>query len=217
MTDRPLLSPLNRVLGLALAAATLASFFFVPLDAILPIHWGPDGQPDNFAPAPIALLIPFAMAAFVIALLAVLRPAGLRKDFEAGRHVIEATITFVMILALIILAATIALGLGHTVDMPRLVAVLVGAMLLVVGNYLPKTQPNWVAGIRLPWTLRDANNWRVTHRWTGLLMMLGGVVAVLAAILNPPAMVLFVLVLLSAILPALAGLAISYAIARKSA
>ncbi len=217
MTDRPILNTLNRVLVAGVALVTIAGFFIVPLDGTLPIHWGPDGQADGFAPAPVALLIPAVMTAVVVGLLFVMRPAGLRRDFEAGRHVINATISFIAVLAILILGATIAIGLGHMVDMPRMLALAIGAMLLVVGNYLPKTQPNWVAGIRLPWTLRDADNWRITHRWTGRLMMLGGVVAIVAALINLPPMALFIAVIAAAILPALASMAISYAIARKKA
>lgn len=215
MTDRPILGLFNRLLAAALLIATIAAFIVVPLHLDLPIHWGPDGQADRFAPAPVALLLPLAMAALVVGLLFVLRPAGLQKDFEAGRHLIAAVVSFILILALVILTATVALGLGQAVDMPRLVALLVGGMLLVVGNYLPKTQPNWIAGIRLPWTLRDPANWRVTHRWTGRLMMLGGGVTVMAAILVPAPGVLITAVVAAAVIPALVGVLISYRLARS--
>lgn len=215
MTDRPILNTLNRVLILAVLAATATGFFLVPLDGMLPVHWDINGQPDNFAPAPIALLIPAIMAIVVVGLLFVLRPAGLRKDFEAGRYVIDVSVSFILALAVVLTLTTIAIGMGVAVDIPRLIAFTMGAMLLVIGNYLPKTQPNWIAGFRLPWTLRDPANWRVTHRWGGRLMMLGGAVAILAAILNPPSAVLFLVIIAAALLPALAGVAISYAMARR--
>src|SRR5690554_965260 len=135
MNDRPVLNLLNRLLIGVLALVTTVSFFLVPLDASLPIHWDINGVADRFAPAPLALLIPALTAVFVIGLLFVLRPAGLRKDFEAARHVIDAATSFIVALAIVLSGATTAIGMGFVVDMPRLVAFIIAAMLLIVGNY----------------------------------------------------------------------------------
>ncbi len=116
---------------------------------------------------------------------------------------------------IMISCATIAIGLGHEVEMHRLVVVALGAMMLVLGNYLPKTQQNWIAGVRLPWTLRDATNWQATHFWAGRLMMLAGLVVIIAAIINPPPMMLFVVLIAALALAALGSIAISYTLARR--
>ena len=56
-----------------------------------------------------------------------------------------------------------------------------GLLLAAIGNYLPKCQPNYTVGIRLPWTLADEANWRKTHRLAGPVWVIGGlVIAVLA-------------------------------------
>jgi uncharacterized membrane protein len=217
MTDRPILNRLNRLLVGGVALATVASFFVVPLDGTLPIHWGPNGQVDGFAPAPVALLLPAVMVTATLSLFFILKRKGLGKDFEAGRHVIDPSISFIAVLGLLTLAATVAIGLGHAVNMPRLLTAAVGAMLLVLGNYLPKSQPNWIAGVRLPWTLRDPDNWRQTNLWTGRLMMAGGFVALVAALLNPPVQVMIAVLLAAALVPAVAGLIISYSLARQKA
>lgn len=211
---RPVLSRLNLALLALLGLATLLAFAIVPVDGSLPIHWNVAGEADGFAPAPVALLLPAVMAAAVVGLLVFLRPHA-KRDFEAGHHVIEASVSAILGLALLLLAATVTIGLGYAVDMPRLIVGALGVIFLVLGNYLPKTQPNAVAGIRLPWTLGDAGNWRVTHRWTGRLMMLGGGVALLASIGNAPPGVLFAVVIAAALLPALAGVAISYRLSRR--
>ncbi|ODT49151.1 SdpI family protein [Devosia sp. 63-57] len=215
MADRPILNLFNRVLFAVLVAITIAGFFLVPLDRDLPVHWDISGVPDAFAPAAFTLLMPFALVVFIVAGMAILRPAGLRQDFEAGRHVIHATISLMLVLAMVIAGSTIAVGLGQIVDMPRLIAFVVGAMALVIGNYTPKMQQNWVAGIRLPWTLRDPHNWRVTHRWGGRLMMIAGLVIVIAAIINPPSEVLFMIITASLMLASATAVVISYALARR--
>lgn len=50
----------------------------------------------------------------------------------------------------------------------------VGLMLAVVGNYIYNIKPNYFAGIRLPWTLNNDENWKRTHLMGGKLLFGGG-------------------------------------------
>ncbi len=78
-------------------------------------------------------------------------------------------------------AVTYSYALGVGLDVGFIVMLFMGLMLLVLGNYLPKCQPNHVVGIRLPWTLRDPENWRRTHRLAGWSMAAGGVLILATA------------------------------------
>jgi uncharacterized membrane protein len=50
------------------------------------------------------------------------------------------------------------------------------AFLIITGNVFGKTERNFFIGIRLPWTLASQENWRVTHRLAGKLMVVFGVI-----------------------------------------
>src|SRR6185503_761351 len=50
----------------------------------------------------------------------------------------------------------------------------VGLLFAVLGNYMYNIKPNYFAGIRLPWTLHNDENWRKTHLLGGTLMFGGG-------------------------------------------
>jgi len=50
----------------------------------------------------------------------------------------------------------------------------VGLLFAVIGNYMYNIKPNYFAGIRLPWTLHNDENWRKTHLLGGKLMFGGG-------------------------------------------
>ena len=50
----------------------------------------------------------------------------------------------------------------------------VGLLFAVIGNYMYNIKPNYFAGIRLPWTLNNDENWRKTHLLGGKLMFGGG-------------------------------------------
>jgi uncharacterized membrane protein len=50
----------------------------------------------------------------------------------------------------------------------------VGLLFAVLGNYMHNIKPNYFAGIRLPWTLNNDENWKKTHLLSGKLMFAGG-------------------------------------------
>ena len=50
----------------------------------------------------------------------------------------------------------------------------VGLLFAIVGNYMYNIKPNYFAGIRLPWTLNNNENWKKTHLLGGKLMFAGG-------------------------------------------
>lgn len=60
-----------------------------------------------------------------------------------------------------------------------------GLFLAVIGNYLPNLKPNYFAGLRLPWTLEDPDNWKKTHLLAGKLWFAGGLVLAVACLFLP--------------------------------
>jgi uncharacterized membrane protein len=53
-----------------------------------------------------------------------------------------------------------------------------GFVVVIIGNYMNNLKPNYVAGIRLPWTLNDPENWRKTHQLAGKLWFAGGIIII---------------------------------------
>ena len=88
----PFLNRFNFALAMLVALAAVLGFWLIPFDKVLPVHWGLSGTPDAFAPAPVAIGLPMLIVAIVLLLLALLRPAGLQRDFEAGRHIIDVAV-----------------------------------------------------------------------------------------------------------------------------
>lgn len=72
--------------------------------------------------------------------------------------------------------------------------ILFGLILVIFGNYLPKTRPNGQIGFRLPWTLNNNVNWQKTHRLAGWLMLLSGLFLLVTAL--DQTMSLFIIIIL---------------------
>lgn len=178
-------TPLRLALLAAMAVTVIAGFVLVPAGTDLPIHWNVAGEPDGFVARDLALLMPVGVVALVwLIVLAVARFAS-RAEVEAGRYVTSVTITALTAIFLAIQVMLVLIGIGAPVNVVQVLAVAFGLLMLVLGNAMPKSQPNSFAGIRMPTTLRDSANWQATHRLGGILAIAGGLVLLIAAFVAP--------------------------------
>ncbi len=61
----------------------------------------------------------------------------------------------------------------------------IGLLFAIIGNYLPNLKPNYFAGLRLPWTLENPDNWKKTHAFAGKLWFAGGLFLAVICLLIP--------------------------------
>ncbi len=76
-------------------------------------------------------------------------------------------------------------ALGWPVAVPRVAPIGSAVLFIIIGNTLPRARPNWFFGIRTPWTLSSDRVWERTHRLGGYIMLLGGALIALAAVVSP--------------------------------
>ena len=180
-------------------------------DIEVPVHFGFDGQPDRYGDrgeaifALWAIPIATAIASFILAIAPRLDPNG--DNLLKSRKAYLAIWCSVMILLLGIHAGVAMLMIRNLTADPnakefvRFVIAASAVLLIVKGNYLPKTRSNWFLGIRTPWTLSSDITWEKTHRLAGRLLMIAGFVCLIGAfILNGGWLVVM---LLSTLLPAM--------------
>jgi uncharacterized membrane protein len=183
----------------------------LPADASIPVHWGIDGQVDGYAPKTIGLLMLPLVAAGVAALLAVIpRFEPRRANLERSGKAYGATWVGVMTLLGLVHLLTVAVALGATIDMPRLILIGVGALFVVIGNYMPKVRPNFLMGIRTPWTLSSDVAWTKTHRLGGRIFVIEGLVMIVLGFIGLSPQFLAVAIIAAIVLQVVAVFAYSY-------
>nr|WP_166176976.1 SdpI family protein [Altererythrobacter segetis] len=164
--------------GFAFYAASL-----LPAGAQLPTHWGPAGNPDSFANAlPALLMMPGIMLLISAFFAAVPYLDPLQDKLEGSQPLLRTVWIGMLALLPVIEVFNAAPAFGW--PMPNSVRLIsVGLLLMVIGNALPKSRPGFFVGIRTPWTITDTDNWIATHRLGGKLMVLGGLVIALSALI----------------------------------
>jgi len=174
------------VVGILLIVSAWA-WIQLPADAQVPIHWGVDGQPNGYASKAVGLLLLPLTTAGVAALFWIIptiepRRANILKSEKAYTVI---WVGVVLLLAAMDLAA-VAATMGSQLDITMLAIVGTGVLFIVIGNYLPKVRPNYMIGIRTPWTLTSDLSWDRTHRIGGRLIVLEGIAFILLGVLRPP-------------------------------
>ena len=84
----------------------------------------------------------------------------------------------------------------------------------MIGNVLPRVRPNWMVGVRTPWTLSSDRVWERTHRVGGYLMLALGLALLLSAAFAPP-VATFALILGGALVVSLGTIIYSYIVWRQ--
>jgi len=176
----------SRWFGLVMAAVAVAMavWAYPRLPPTMPTHFRFDGTPDGFSSRLSALAFAPIIMVVMTVLFNVLPKVDPRRENYAKFLTSYWLIAHALIVFLLVAQAlTIAAGLGFSVKIVRLMPLGIGLLLVFLGNYLTRVEPNWFVGIRTPWTLSSDTVWRKTHRTGGWLMVLGGLVIAACAFL----------------------------------
>lgn len=75
-------------------------------------------------------------------------------------------------------------ALGVSISANFVIPILVGLLLILIGNYLPKVPKNNSLGIRNKWTKANEFVWKKTHRFTALIYILVGLFLFILGLLH---------------------------------
>ena len=144
----------------------------------MPSHWNMAGEIDGWSSKPFAV---FGLPLILLAAqwLCLLGTTADPKKENHSDKVLQLIIWIIPVLSVVLHVLTYAAALGHRVRMEMIMPALVGLVLVIVGNYLPKCKQNYTIGIKIPWTLSSEENWNRTHRMAGRLWVACGLVCML--------------------------------------
>ncbi len=148
----------------------------------MPIHWGVNGEADRWSSKPFAV---FVLPLLILALHGVCIFAS-RKDFRNKKQspkMMGLVLWICPLLSVMANSLTYAVALGKEINVLFVVSLTMGALFVLIGNYLPKCQQNRMVGIRIIWTLKNEANWNATHRFAGKVWVIGGLLLMASSLL----------------------------------
>jgi uncharacterized membrane protein len=212
---RPLM--LAGVLIAATAVVGAWAFRALPPGATIPVHFNVHGDADGFMPKGLGLSLLPAIGFAVIAILAYAPKLARNKaGLEQSAGVYGVVLIGVAAMFLVAEGAVAMRAMDPDFDVIRWLFLAIGVLFVLVGNLLGKLRHNVLIGIRTPWTLKDKRVWDRTHRFTGRLMVMAGVVLAAAAAMGMPHDLLIWVLIACAAAPGVAGFIYSGAISKSA-
>ena len=156
--------------------------FWDSLPEVIGAHFGASGEADGFVGRAFAVFgIPCILLAIHLVCLVVtlLDP----KNREQDRKALGIVYFIVPLVSVFSNGMIYAIALGMELDALMIANLLVGILLIVIGNFLPKCKRNSTLGIKIPWTLASDENWNATHRVGGWAFFVSGILSLAAAFL----------------------------------
>lgn len=159
---------------LAILPAIMGAVLYSRLPAMAVTHWDFYGEPNGWSPKWVLCFgIPAFMA--VVSLIVNLSMDNTSSLKGTSRTVAAIGRWVAPVLSLVLVPMMLYYSLGAAdMDVAKIICTLLGVLFIVTGNYLPKCRRNSLVGIRLPWTLSSDENWDRTHRLSGYVWMLCG-------------------------------------------
>ena len=162
---------------LTLAPMIIGAVIWERLTELMPTHWGFNGEADDYSSKGFTV---FGMPLIFLALLWIcLIVTSMDKRNKSQNPKIESIVIWIVpILSCTIAAATYCTSLGIEIMVTNIVFSTIGAVVLILGNYMPKCKQNSTIGVRLKWTLESEENWSRTHRFAGIIWFICGILLI---------------------------------------
>lgn len=149
----------------------------------VPMHWNAQGEVDGYGTKFQAVfLMPLVLVAFQW--ICVLGTSLDPKKQNINDKIFTFVLWIIPVISLLCNSMVFATALGHKVSVEIIMPLFMGALFVIIGNYMPKCKQSYTVGIKLPWTLDNEENWNKTHRLAGFLWVIGGVIIMATAFLG---------------------------------
>ena len=197
------------ILIIAILPVLYLAYIYGDLPATVPIHWNAQGEIDGYGDKSTLWLVPFMMSVLTYILLCIAPFIDPKKQIERMGNKFHqfkfVIVLFMSVLAMYIINSSLTASLGSMTGL----FILLGLLFAVIGNYMPSLKPNYFIGVRTPWTLESPVVWKKTHRLTGKLWVVAGVLLVLLALIIPAEIFLYIFIGITALIT-IVPLAMSY-------
>ncbi|MGN0334883.1 MAG: SdpI family protein [Lachnospiraceae bacterium] len=143
-------------------------------------HWNAEGVADDYS-SKLFALIGLPAFLFVIHWLCLLVTSADPKNRNLNGKPLELVLWICPVISLLVNAMIYGTALGMEINVEFFVPLVLSILFIIIGNYLPKCRQNYTIGIKVPWALNSEENWNHTHRFAGIVWVVGGFLMLFAA------------------------------------
>jgi uncharacterized membrane protein len=171
------------------------------LPPIIASHWNFYGEVDGYASKEYTIIsLPILTLLLLLLMRGLERASAKTAWYQQTPETYQTFTNTIVLLMGLLYIVLLGSALGWQIEMPRMMVIGIGLLMLFLGNIMGRLEPNPYFGIRVPWTLNSRDVWRKTHRVFGRVWVVSGVVLFVLAWLLPVEIQFFIflpLILLS--------------------
>lgn len=162
----------------------LISFLILPfiwdqMPDQIPTRWNLQGEVTAYGSKAMGLLIMPSVNLIVYLILLYLPIIDPKKRIKIDQKPIPVLRTLTVVLLVALHGWIIMNSMSSEPQTQSWLLLGLSIFFLVMGNYLRTIEPNYFIGIRVPWALEDAENWRKTHKIGSYVWVAGGLLLLL--------------------------------------
>ena len=185
------------IAALVLLAVVVSIVFISMMPDQVPMHYNGAGQVDRMGSKYENLILPGVLVFMGVTFIV----AGKSKPQKKSEEIVVLATGISLMVAMNILnvvilymALTYEPGPMHALDVAKLVMVILGVVLVSLGNFMPKFRRNAFAGVRTRWSTSSDVVWQKSQRLGGIASVICGILMLLGALFfaNETAMVVLV-------------------------
>lgn len=195
---------------------------------IVPAHYNAAGEVDRLGSKYESILFPAAtalMGLFFLFMSKVVSNYGNEKDRKIGIKVVSVcgilTVLYFIAMSIYLMGKNIVYGNTGTASVPGIdivqtnsvCTILIGAVLIILGNYMPKARINALYGLRTKWSMANERVWQKSQRFGGFSSVVCGIVLILLGVFVRNRLLLWMLLVVT--IWGITSVAMSYVFYRK--
>ena len=149
-----------------------------------PIHFNAAGEVDGWSSKAFGV---FGLPLILVAFQWLCGLGSLKMDPKAENlegKVFSLVLWIIPVLSVVLNALVYCTALGMDMNVQIIMPLLIGLLMVIIGNWLPKCKHSYTLGIKLPWTLADETNWNRTHRFAGPIWVVCGMVIMVCGLIG---------------------------------
>lgn len=159
--------------------ALIGVVFAAQLPAQVAIHFGPQGQPDDYAAKTVALALIPAVQLVLLGLFTLLpRIDPLGENISDFRSAYDSLVLLLVAFLGYIHALVVLWNVGYDISVLQALVPAVAVLYYALGGVVERAEQNWFVGFRTPWTLSNEQVWADTHALGGTLLKVAAVLTV---------------------------------------
>ncbi len=188
------------LLIIALTPVIYLNFIWNQLPEKVPIHWNINGEIDRYGNKIelfwISLFLPLGIL-LLMNIVPVIDPKNkIQKMGKKYKNLKLFLVIFISGLSLIIILT----AKNKALIKPSYIFIMLSFLFIFFGNYMKTIKPNYFIGIRTPWTLENAEVWKITHQKASKLWFLGGILMMISLLIFPNRIGIIIFFIISLIL-----------------